>query len=223
VNSQDILEELKQKFNKTLTIDQSSIRKPYLGISYPNLKIVAKEIFSNNYIDFLETNDFRVYELEILQTIVIGKINNIDQAMKYFKIFANQAKEWSVVDSLCQRFIITRKYEDEIYKQLIEYSSKDDEYLQRIVAVMLLSHFNNDKYIDKSLDLLTKLKNQGYYTKMAVAWALATMMVKYPDKCIIILENRLLDQWTHNKSIQKMIESFRVTQINKEIVNNLKY
>jgi 3-methyladenine DNA glycosylase AlkD len=60
---------------------------------------------------FLEANNAKIYELEILQTITIGKIKNIDQAIKYFKIFAPFAKEWSVIDSLCQRFVIAKKHD----------------------------------------------------------------------------------------------------------------
>jgi 3-methyladenine DNA glycosylase AlkD len=223
MNSQKVVTMLQERFDKRMVFTSTNNRKSYLGISYPNLKTIASEIFKENYIEFLETNDTQIYELEILQTILIGKIKNIDQAIKYFNIFAPFAKEWSVVDSLCQRFIIAKRHDKEVYQMLIEYAKQDDEYLQRIVAVMLLSHYNNDQYIDDSLELLGTLKHQGYYTKMAVAWAVATLMVRYPQKCIDFLKQQRLDPWTHNKSIQKILESFRITQQNKDVAKQLKY
>jgi len=223
MTSQEVLNELQRRFGKNMVSSNDNNRKPSLGISYPNLKVMAHEIGNSDYLEFLETNDFFVYELEILQTIVIGKIKDINQAIKYFTIFAPLAKEWSVVDSLCQRFVIAKKYDNEVYQIMLEFAKQDDEFIQRIVAVMLLSHYNNDQYIDDCLDVLSNLKHQGYYTKMAVAWALATFMTKYPQKCIAFLKEHRLEAWTHNKAIQKMVESFRISNEYKEIVKNLKY
>ena len=80
-------------------------RKPSLGISYPTLKQISKIIMASDPFQFLESNDFSIYELEILQTYVIGQIKDKDLGIKYFNAFAPIAKEWSVVDSLCQKFI----------------------------------------------------------------------------------------------------------------------
>lgn len=197
-------------------------RKPTLGFSYPSLKLISKEISKSNPIEFLESNDFSIYELEILQTYVIGQIKDKTMGIKYFKEFAPFAKEWSVVDSLCQKFVIARKYPEEIFKILIEYSRVDDEFMQRIVSVMLLSHFNNDKYIDASIKLIDQLNHPGYYNKMAKAWALATLLIKYQDRIINYLNSNNLDIWTHNKTIQKAIESFRISDESKLVISKLK-
>jgi 3-methyladenine DNA glycosylase AlkD len=197
-------------------------RKPTLGMSYPSLKLISKEISKSNPIEFLESNDYSIYELEILQSYVIGQIKDKRMGIKYFKEFAPFAKEWSVVDSLCQKFVIARKYQKDILEILIEYSSVDDEFIQRIVSVMLLSHFNNDEYIDASIKLIDQLNHEGYYNKMAKAWALATFLIKYQDKIISYLNVGNLDSWTHNKTIQKALESFRISDESKLIISKLK-
>jgi 3-methyladenine DNA glycosylase AlkD len=197
-------------------------RKPTLGMSYPSLKLISKEISKSNPIEFLESNDYSIYELEILQSYVIGQIKDKRMGIKYFKEFAPFAKEWSVVDSLCQKFVISRKYQIDILEILIEYSSVDDEFIQRIVSVMLLSHFNNDEYIDASIKLIDQLNHEGYYNKMAKAWALATFLIKYQDKIISYLNVGNLDSWTHNKTIQKALESFRISDESKLIISKLK-
>lgn len=186
-------------------------RKPYLGISYPKLKIISKEILKNDWIEFLNTNDGSIYELDILQTYVIGSIKSIDQAIFYFDQMVYLANEWSVVDSLCQKFVITKKYPNEILALLEQYSKENDEYIQRVVSVMLLSHYNHDEYIDYSIELIKTLNHPGYFNKMAISWALATFMIKYPDKVLTYIQSSKCDAWIKNKTIQKSIESYRIS------------
>jgi 3-methyladenine DNA glycosylase AlkD len=212
------------KNNYKITTLKSGIenRKPFIGVSFPNLKMFANEIFKDNPLEFLDSNDFSVYELEILHSYVIGKLKDFNLSFKYFSNYAPLAKEWSTVDSLCQKFIIAKKHRDEVLPLLIKYSNSKDEYLQRIVAVMLLSHYLEDEYIEKVFDLLSKLNHQGYFTKMAVAWALATVMTYYPKECLAYMKSSKLDKWTHNKAIQKMKESFRISDDNKLKLESLK-
>ncbi len=219
-----VLNNLYLQNNKTFKDLKNNVvnRKPYIGISYRKLKVIAKEISRINAIEFLRTNDFSVYELEILQTYVIGSLKDISVSLQHFDAFVPFAKEWSVVDSLCQKFIIARKHPEIVLEYLRLYKEIDDEYVQRIVAVMILSHFLNDNYIHQSIKMLLELKNEGYFCKMAVAWSFATIMSKYPELCFDVLRKNLLDRWTHNKSIQKMLESLRISEENKIILREMK-
>jgi 3-methyladenine DNA glycosylase AlkD len=222
MKAKQALTHLKNKYKITTLKSGIENRKPYLGISFPNLKSFANEIFKENPLEFLDTNDFSVYELEILHTYVIGKLKDFNLAFKYFKDYAPSAKEWSTVDSLCQKFVIAKKHRDEVMQLLIKYSTSKDEYLQRIVAVMLLSHYLEDVYVEKVFEILSKLNHQGYFTKMAVAWALATVMTYYPKECLVYMKTSKLDKWTHNKAIQKMKESFRISDDYKLKLGGLK-
>jgi 3-methyladenine DNA glycosylase AlkD len=222
MKAKQALTHLKNKYKITTLKSGIENRKPYLGISFPNLKSFANEIFKENPLEFLDTNDFSVYELEILHTYVIGKLKDFNLAFKYFKDYAPSAKEWSTVDSLCQKFVIAKKHRDEVMQLLIKYSTSKDEYLQRIVAVMLLSHYLEDEYVEKVFEILSKLNHQGYFTKMAVAWALATVMTYYPKECLVYMKTSKLDKWTHNKAIQKMKESFRISDDYKLKLGGLK-
>ena len=222
MKAKQALTHLKNKYKITTLKSGIENRKPYLGISFPNLKSFSNEILKENPLEFLDTNDFSVYELEILHTYVIGKLKDFNLAFKYFKDYAPSAKEWSTVDSLCQKFVIAKKHRDEVMQLLIKYSTSKDEYLQRIVAVMLLSHYLEDEYVEKVFEILSKLNHQGYFTKMAVAWALATVMTYYPKECLVYMKTSKLDKWTHNKAIQKMKESFRISDDYKLKLGGLK-
>jgi 3-methyladenine DNA glycosylase AlkD len=222
MKAKQALTHLKKNYKITTLKSGIENRKPFIGVSFPNLKMFANEIFKDNPLEFLDSNDFSVYELEILHSYVIGKLKDFNLSFKYFSNYAPLAKEWSTVDSLCQKFIIAKKHRDEVLPLLIKYSNSKDEYLQRIVAVMLLSHYLEDEYIEKVFDLLSKLNHQGYFTKMAVAWALATVMTYYPKECLAYMKSSKLDKWTHNKAIQKMKESFRISDDNKIKLESLK-
>lgn len=197
-------------------------RKPNYGISYPRLKEYSKSIIKESLFDFLDSNNFKVYELEIIQTYLIGSIKELKLALHYFRAFAPNAREWSVVDSLTQKFVIAKKYQKEVYELIQSYAVIDDEFYQRIAAVLLLSHYINDEYIDQTITTLLRLNHPGYYTKMAVAWAFTSIMCKYPKKCLVVLKEQQLDPWIHNKAVSKMIDSFQISDEDKQYIKTLK-
>ena len=89
-------------------------------------------------------------------------------------------------------------------------------------AVMLLSHFLTDDYIDRVLEILDETRCEAYYYRMGAAWAVATAMAKYRDKTLAFLKTTALDDWTYNKAIQKMLESYRVSPEDKILLRAMK-
>lgn len=87
-----------------------------------------------------------------------------------------------------------------------------------------MDYYLTDEYIDLTLEVLDSLKNEEYYCKMAVAWAVATAWVKQREKTFSYMQqgNNTLDDWTYNKSIQKMLESYRVSEEDKEMLRGMK-
>ena len=102
------------------------------------------------------------------------------------------------------------------------YLASKQEYELRFAVVCLLDFFVNETYIEQVLDVLVQVHHDGYYVKMAVAWAISVCYVKFPEKTEKILEENLLDDFTHNKSIQKIRESYRVTKENKERLQKMR-
>ena len=87
---------------------------------------------------------------------------------------------------------------------------------------MLLSFFIGEDYLDEILNLLENISHEGYYVKMGVAWAVSICYIKFPEKTLKFLKNCKLDDWTFNKSIQKIIESYRVDKPTKETLKKMK-
>ena len=92
----------------------------------------------------------------------------------------------------------------------------------RIAVVTMMSHYLNDEYIDRVFAALRTAHNDEYYYKMAAAWCTATAMAKYRDKAYRFLETCCFDDWTYNKSIQKMLESRRVSDADKKKLRAMK-
>ncbi|MBQ9245844.1 DNA alkylation repair protein [bacterium] len=202
----------------------SKIKRTTFGISIPELKKFAKEVAKDNYKEFLEENDFSSFELKLLHAFVLGYAkDDIKILINYFEDFIPQVNDWAVNDSLCQSFKISRKYPEIFWKALMKYKKSKKEFESRVVSVCLLSHYLNDEYIDKVIQVLDKLNTDNYYSQMGVAWAIATIMGKYPNKCLKYLQSTAchLDIITLKKSKQKIRESYRVPDKIKNRIKQL--
>lgn len=197
--------------------DLSEIKRTSFGISIPELRKYAKKI-AQNYKEFAKINDNSTFELRMLHAFVLGYAkDDIKTLLKYFKHFIPFVNDWAINDSLCQNFRISRKYPKEVWDFLMKYKDSKKEFESRIVAVILLSHYLNDEYIDRVIDVLNSLNTNDYYSQMGVAWAFATVMAFYPRKCMDYLKSQdcHLDSATRKKTNQKIKESFRVSDENK--------
>jgi 3-methyladenine DNA glycosylase AlkD len=201
------------------------IKRTKFGISVPELKKLARKIAKNEYKQFLDRNTFETYELKLLHAFVLGYAkDDITLLLEYFERFIVQVDDWAVNDSLCQSFKIARKHQQIVWDYLMQHKNTKKEFESRIISVMLLSHYLNDKYIFKVIRVLDSLNADKYYAQMGIAWALATVMGKYPKLCFEYLKSDdcNLNKSTYNKTIQKIKESFRVSEETKKAVINLK-
>ena len=213
---QDIRDEistLADPENAKFFLNLNPTAKPCAGVRIPQMRKLAQKIAKEDYKWFLENNPMDTFEMESLQAFVIGYAkDDINVILGYLDDFIPKVHDWSVSDSLCQTFKIARKYPKETFALLSKYKDSHREFEVRIVAIMLMSQFLNDEYIDTVIDVINKLDTADFYAKMGVAWAVATIMAKYPDKCteyMLSPDNRL-DEWTYKKALQKMKESYRV-------------
>lgn len=194
-----------------------------LGIRLPLLKELAKELAKGDWRTYLENAADDYFEEKMLQGFVLGFAKaDIEEILPYAEKFIPKINNWSLCDSFCANFKKAAKEREKMWKFLMDYC-EGSEFEQRVVAVMLMDHFLVENYIDRVINVIENLNNQGYYTKMAVAWAVATAFAKFPDKVRPAIEERRLDTWTHNKAIQKMTESYRVTEEEKIYLKALKY
>lgn len=194
----------------------------YHGVRIPELRKLAKLIAKEKRYDFFNEKH-TCFEEFTIHAFAIGYLKeDINYCLKLVKEFIPYIDNWSVNDSLCQNMKFAKTYQQEVFNFLKEMKDSNNEWEIRVIAVTFLSHFLNDKYIDEVIDILDHLNRPTYMAKMGIAWAYATIMAKYPEKMYAYLPKSSLDDWTFNKSICKMRESFRVKDEDKQKLVNMR-
>ncbi len=219
----DKLNNLKDESYKEFSSSLNPTASLMLGVRIPDLRKLAKEIIKENPLYFLDNNPMNSFELLQLQAMVLGYMKeDIFVILNYARSFIPYINDWSVNDTFCQTFKIAKNYQKEVWDFLSSYFDSNKEFELRVVVVMMLCHFINDDYVNKVLEFIDKTRNDGYYYKMGCAWCLQVIMVKYSNLCYEYLLDNHLDDWTFNKAIQKMIESYRINDDMKDKIRKLK-
>lgn len=195
-----------------------------IGVRVPVLRNFAKEIVKNeNVKGYLENALDNSYEEILLQGMILGLWRtDVKEFFKYLEKFIPKINSWAVCDVSVAGFKITKKNMEYMWQFLQKYLKSDKEFELRFGIVMLLDFYITEQYIDKVLEILNNVKHEGYYVKMAVAWTIQVAFVKFPEKTFELLKNNKIDDWTYNKALQKIIESYRVDVETKEIIKNMK-
>ena len=194
-----------------------------IGVRIPQLRIMAKEIASSEYKEFLENAQDEYYEELVLQGLVIGYAKiSIEETFEYLQKFVPKINSWAVCDTTCSNLKITKKHMQEMWNFLGQYINSDKEYEIRFALVMYLNYFLTDEYIDEILQKIDKIENKEYYVQMAIAWLVSFAYIKQREKTEVFLQKNNLDEFTQNKSIQKICESYRVSKEDKERVRKYK-
>ena len=129
---------------------------------------------------------------------------------------------WAICDVFCAGLKITQKNKKQVWVFIQKYLKSEKEFEVRFAIVMILDYFIDDEFLKKDFEIFDKIQHEGYYVKMAVAWAISLCIIKYYEETIKYLEKSKIDNWTYNKSIQKAIESYRISDENKQNLRKMK-
>ena len=193
-----------------------------IGIRTPILKKIVKDISKGNYMDFLELLREDYYEEITLYGLIVCNIKDFDDSIKYLDIYKYRINNWSSCDLFCSSYKIINKYKDYYWKYINDNISSDNLWIRRSCFVLINSYYVEDKYLDDIFMLCDKYNTNEYYVQMAVAWLICICFIKYRDRTMDYIKNNKLDNFTHNKAIQKIRESYRVDCKDKDILNKLK-
>lgn len=203
-----------KKFSSSLIPGVENI----LGVRLPKLRKIAKEIAKcNKWEEFIKDGEENYMEGVLLKGLVLSYIKaDFDSMLKYIADFVPKINNWAVCDCFCNGLKFVKSDKQKAFKFLIPYLKSKSEYELRFGVVMLLSHFIESEFIDDVLKILFNLKSEYYYARMAIAWAISICYIKFPEKTFSYIENNGLEDFIHNKSISKIIESYRVSKEDKE-------
>ncbi len=214
-----LAEEDYRKFSSSLIPGEDKL----LGVRLPHLRELAKEIAKGDWREYLDNAQNEYYEEIMLQGLVIGYAKaSPEEILKYTALFIPKIRNWGVCDSFCTGLKLAKKHPEMVWDFIRPYLSSDKEFEIRFAVIMMLAHFISNGYIDRVIESLDRIRHEGYYVKMGVAWAISVCYVKYPEKTIAYLKSCELDDFTFNKSLQKILESYRVDQDAKAVIRSMK-
>ncbi len=192
-----------------------------IGVRTPLIRKYAKDLFkNNNYLSFLDELPHKYFDENQLHAFIISEFKDYDECILYINKFLPYVDNWATCDQMSPK--VFKKYHDKLIKQIKIWIKSKDTYTIRFGIGMLMQHYLDDDFNPKYLELVSSIKSKEYYVNMMIAWFFATALSKQYEATIPYIENQKLDVWTHNKTIQKAIESYRITREQKEYLRSLK-
>lgn len=212
-----LADEKYKKFHSKLIL-----KNDLIGVRTPKLKIIAKEISKYNYSSFFKINKHKFYEEKTIHGLVIGYLKNYDEAILYLNNFFEYIDNWATCDLMCANLKILKNNLDKSFTYIKELINSKEVWKTRTGLVLLNNYYIDDKYIDEIFKIIDNVNLNQYYVNIAIAWLLSTCYINYKDKTYNYLLNDKLDNWIHNKAIQKINDSKRVGDKDKKKINSLK-
>ena len=213
------LQDLKYKeFHSGLCPNNDNI----IGIRIPILRKLAKELYKEDK-EILTKIDDKYYEEVMLQGLIIAlSTESVDKKLLLIKDFIPKIDNWAVCDIFCSSIKIKKSEKEEYYNFIKKYCNSKKEFELRFLLIMLLDHYLEEEYLDDIYLTIKSIKSDKYYVNMAIAWLLSISYIKYPKYTLLNLDSLGLDKWTYNKTLQKIIESRRVSSEERDTLRKLK-
>ena len=224
--NQRILSELQLCSEEKYKIFNAKIvptKQRMLGVRVPLLRKMAKKISQGDSDAFIQLDKKNIYEMVLLEGIVLSYVNKpFKDLVLQLETYLYKVDNWAQIDTPILSFKTILEDKVYAYEVVKRWLVSDREYIVRAALVILLNYFVQEDYLDDIFKFSQEIKHDGYYVFMANAWLISVCMVKYPDETISFYKSNTLDKKTHNKAIQKSIESFRVSKKNKLAIKKLK-
>lgn len=199
------------------TVDKDRI----IGVRTPALRKFAKEFGrSEDAGEFLKTLPHDYYEENNLHGFLIEDIKDYEQCIHALDIFLPYVDNWATCDMMAPK--IFKKHLPELEDKIEEWMASEHTYTIRFGIGMLMRFYLDEAFQTEYLTKAASVESEEYYVKMMVAWYFATALAKQYEAALPFIEERRLEKWTHNKAIQKAVESYRITDEQKKYLKLLK-
>lgn len=208
-----------KEFQKKLipTVDENTV----IGVRTPVLRKYAKDVSGTpGAIIFMQTLPHEYYEENNLHGMLIETMKDYDECIAYLDEFLPYVDNWATCDLISPR--VFKKHKDELLVKIKEWMASDRVYTIRFGMEMLMTHFLDEDFKPEYLGMAADVHSEEYYVNMMIAWFFATALAKQYEASLPYIENHCMDRWTHNKTIQKAIESYRITDEQKRYLKSLK-
>ena len=194
----------------------------FIGVRVPLLRTFARSFAKEEAASqsFLSHLPHFYYEEDMLHGMLISLVKDYDRCLDLTDRFLPYVDNWAVCDTLSPK--VFAKHKAQLLENILRWSSSSHTYTCRFGLRMLMTHFLEDSFSADFLEIPAAIRSEEYYVKMMVAWFFATALAKQWEATLPYLENRQLDPWTHRKTIQKAIESYRIPPERKDYLRTLR-
>lgn len=193
----------------------------FIGVRVPDLRKLTKELIKEgNYADFLTQLPHWYYDENMLHGLLISEIKDYETCIFELERFLPYVDNWAVCDIMSPK--VFRKHKEPLIDKIRAWSASEHTYTCRFGLEMLMSHYLDEDFKNEYLEISASVHSDEYYVKMMIAWLFATALAKQWEAAFPYIEQAKLDVWTHNKTIQKARESYRITEKQKDLLKTLK-
>lgn len=196
-------------------------KEKIIGVRTPALRVFAKKYGKTDEAkEYLQILPHQYYEENNLHGLLIEQIKDYDTCLEELERFLPYIDNWATCDMLAVK--VVKKHLDRFIDEVYRWMESDHAYTIRFGISMLMRYYLEDAFQMEYPEKVAQIRSEEYYVNMMRAWYFATALAKQYDKILPFIEKQKLDVWTHNKTIQKAIESYRITLEQKEYLRGLK-
>ena len=193
----------------------------FIGVRTPDLKKLAKELFGSEMANkFIETLPHRYFDENQLHAFIISLIKDYETCLKEVDRFLPYVDNWGTCDQLSPK--VFAKHKDELIVPIKKWLKSKHTYTIRFAIGMLMQHYLDESFKEEYMEMMASIKSEEYYVNMMIAWYFATALAKQWNSAIKYIGDKCLDPWVHNKTIQKAVESYRISDEQKTYLKSLK-
>lgn len=199
------------------TLEADSI----IGVRTPALRQLAKELAKREDIsEFLSDLPHKFFEENQLHAFILSGMKDVESCIRLVDEFLPYVDNWATCDQMSPK--VFKKHKQLLLEYVDKWIRSEHTYVKRFAIGMLMEHFLDEDFKTSYLTKVSKIRSEEYYVNMMIAWYFATALAKQYEDTLPFIEKQKLDKWTHNKSIQKAVESYRITPEQKEYLKTLK-
>ena len=192
-----------------------------IGVRTPDLRKIAKQMVKREDIgEFLENLPHEFFDENQVHAFVISELKDYGRCVQGVERFLPFVDNWATCDQMSPK--VFKKHRPELLDSIKEWIRSEHTYTVRFAVGMLMQHYLDEDFDPAYPEMVAEVQSEEYYIRMMIAWYFATALAKQYEAVLPYIEERRLEPWTHNKTIQKAVESYRITPEQKEYLKSLK-
>lgn len=196
-------------------------KEKIIGVRVPLIRKLAAELGKTKEgREFLRILPHKYYEEDNVHAFLIEQIKDFNECISALDEFLLYVDNWATCDMMTPK--VFKKNTDKLLPAIYKWLQSDRTYTVRFAIGMLMKFYLDENFDEKYLQTVADVKSEEYYVNMMIAWYFATALAKQWEKTVPYIENGVLDKWIHNKTIQKAVESYRITKEQKLYLKTLK-